>query len=68
MGKTTSRVLAGAVLAASLTGFGAGIASAHNPYGAGESSIPTIIDIPTTTEYGPVPPNDDFRRGGQGLS
>ncbi|MCK8616362.1 hypothetical protein [Gordonia sp. C13] len=62
MGKTTSRVLAGALLAASLTGFGAGIASAHS--GATESSEPPpghglslrYVD----------PDDDDFRRGGHG--
>lgn len=62
MGKNTSRVLAGVVLAASLTGFGAGIASAHGGAGISEDQTP-LFDIPLVHVD---PDDDDFRRGGHG--
>lgn len=62
MGKNTSRVLAGAVLAASLTGFGAGIASA----GAGIIDDPDY-PFPNMVQVTDDPiDDDDLTRGGLG--
>ncbi|TSD93503.1 hypothetical protein FOV72_19780 [Gordonia rubripertincta] len=63
MGKTTSRILAGALLAASLTGLGAGVAAAQGYATESPNATPHFVD--TTDEYGPVNP-DDLTRGGLG--